>query len=123
MKYKILGSVAHNFSHSFLSWMNYVDNGYVVEDLLIAVRKADGERISVQWVPDVPPAVSLSERVLKSIAHYKSWFPEFVERSGADVAAIREFRTDLFLKPRKQIVAEAHLVDDRGKKYVSKVIF
>jgi len=123
MKYKILGSVAHNFSYSFLSWMNYVDNGYVFEDILIAARRANGERISVQWVPDVPPTVFLSERVLKGIAHYKSWLPEFVEKSGADLAGIREFRTDIFLKSNKQVAAEAHLVDDRGKKYVSKVIF
>ena len=123
MKYKILGSVAHNFSHSFLSFMNYIDNGYVVDDLLAAVRKADGERVSVQWVPDVPPPAFLTRRVLKSIAHYKIWLPELVERSGADLARIHEFRLDIFLRPNKQVAAEAHLVDDRGKEYVSKVKF
>lgn len=123
MKYKILGSVAHNFSHSFLSWMNYFDNGYVYEDLLIAARKANGERISVQWVPDAPPPAFATKRVLKSIAHYKTWLPEFVEKSGTDLAGIREFRTEIFMKPNKQVAAEAHLVDDRGKTYVSKVKF
>lgn len=123
MKYKILGSAAHNFSQSFLSWVNYFDSGYAVEDLLVAVRRADGERVSVQWVPDVPPPAFLTERVLKSIAHYKSWLPEFFEKSGTDLAGIREFRTDVFLKPNKQVAAEAHLVDDRGKKYVSIVKF
>lgn len=123
MKYKILGSVAHNFSHSFLSLMNYFDDGYVIDDLLVAVRKANGEHVSVQWVPDVPPPAFLTRRVLKSITHYKLWLPKFVERSGADLAEIHEFRTDIFLKPNKQVAAEAHLVDDRGKKYVSKVKF
>lgn len=122
MKYKILGSVAHNFSHSFLSFMNYFDNGYVVDDLVAAARKANGERVSVQWIPDSPPP-PLSRRVLKSIASYKEWLPEFVARSGADIAAVREFRTDIFLKSNKQVAAEAHLVDDRGKKYVSNVFF
>ena len=123
MKYKILRSVAHNFSHSFLSFMNYIDNGYVVDDLLLAVRKADGERVSVQWVPDVPPPAFLTRRVLKSITHYKLWLPEFVEKSGAELAVIHEFRLDIFLKPNKQVAAEAHLIDDRGKEYVSKVKF
>ena len=123
IKYKIFGSVAHNFSHSFLSSMNFFDDGHVVDDLVRIARDANGERISVQWMPDSPPPVFLTKRVLKSIAHYKSWLPQFAERSGADVAAIREFRTDIFMKRNHQIAAEAHLVDDRGKKYVRKVVF
>lgn len=103
--------------------MNYFDDGHVVDDLLMAVRNANGERVSIQWVPDSPPPAFLTMRVLKSIAHYKSWLPRFAANSGTDIAGIREFRTDIFLKPNKQIAAEAHLVDDRGKKYVSQVIF
>jgi hypothetical protein len=122
-RYKLFPSVAHNFSHSFLSYMNYFDDGHVVDDLLMAARDLNGERLSVQWVPDSPPPAYLTARVLKSIAHYKSWLPLFTERSGADFAAIREFRTDIFLKPNKQVAAEAHLVDDRGRKYVRRVIF
>src|SRR5262245_4457834 len=113
MKYKVLRSVAHNFSHSFLSFMNFVDNGYVIDDLLAAAREANGERVSVQWIPESQPP-PLSRRVLKSIVRYKEWLPEFVARSGADIAAVREFRTEIFLKSNKQVAAEAHLVDDRG---------
>ena len=29
MKYKVLKSIAHNFSHQFVSSTNYVDDGYV----------------------------------------------------------------------------------------------
>lgn len=39
MKYRILKSVAHNFSHSFVSYMNYFDDDYVIEDLLQIVRE------------------------------------------------------------------------------------
>ena len=123
MKYKILGSVAHNFSHSFLSYMNYLDNGYVVDDLVAAARKANGERVTVQWIPDAPPPKDLSRRVLKSIARYKTWLPDLAAQSGVDMAAIREFRIDIFLKQNKQVAAEAHLVDDRGKEHVANVYF
>lgn len=47
MKHKILKSVAHNFSNSFVSYMNYTDDGYVVDDLVVLARKANGERISI----------------------------------------------------------------------------
>jgi len=123
MKYRILNSVAHNFTHSFVSLMNYVDDGYVIDDLLQVARDAKGERVSIQWIPDLPPPLSLPPRVLKSIADRKTWLPSHVANSGADISAIREFRTDIYLKPNKQIAVQAYLVDDRGKEHIANVIF
>lgn len=40
MKYKVLKSIAHNLSHSFVSYTNYFDDGYVVDDLLLLARSA-----------------------------------------------------------------------------------
>src|SRR5215510_11253394 len=107
MKHRILRSVAHNFSHSFVSYTNYFDDGYVVDDLLQVVRKANGERLSIQWIPEAPVPDSLTPRILESIAYYKAWLPEHVTNSGARLEAIREFRTDIFLKPNKQVAVEA----------------
>jgi hypothetical protein len=123
MKYRLLNSVAHNFTHSFVSYMNYVDDGYVIDDLLQVARDAHGERVTIQWIPDSAPPSSLPPRVLKSIAQRKTWLPSHVANSGADIAAIREFRTDVFLKPNHQVAVEAHLVDDRGKEHIANVIF
>jgi hypothetical protein len=123
MKYSVLKSVAHNFSHSFVSFMNYVDGGYVIDDLRQLARRANGERISVHWVPDSKPQKPLPQRVLKSIANYKAQLPDFVSISGASVEAILEFRTDIFLKRNKQIAVEAYLLDDRGKEHVCAVLF
>ena len=121
MKYRNLKSIAHNFTHSFVSFMNYVDDGYVIDDLLQIAR--DGKRISIQWIPDSGPDMSLPPRVLVSIAERKSWLPSHVRNSGGDIEAIREFRTDIYLKPNKQIAVEAHLVDDRGREHVTNVYF
>jgi hypothetical protein len=123
MKYKILKSIAHNFSHSFVSSMNYVDDGHVVDDLLQLARKADGERISIHWIPDIASQKRLTPRVLKSIAIHREWLPKHVQNSGASIDAIREFRTDIFLKPNKQVAVQAYLVDDRGKEHVCDVLF
>ena len=123
MKYKILKSVAHNFSHLFVSYMNYVDDGYVIDDLLQLARKVNGERIKINWIPDTASEQYLTPRVVNSVAGYKEWLPKFFENSGASVDVIREFRTDIFLKPNKGIKVEAYLVDDRGKEYVCNVLF
>jgi hypothetical protein len=103
--------------------MNYVDDGYVIDDLRQLARQANGERISIRWIPDSERQMSLPPRVLKSIARYKEWLPDLVSSSGASIEAIREFRTDIFLKPSKQIAVEAHLVDDRGKEHICNVMF
>jgi hypothetical protein len=103
--------------------MNYVDGGYIVDDLLQLARKAGGERISIYWIPDAATQMRLTPRILKSIALHKEWLPSHVQNSGASVEMIREFRTDVFLKSNHQVAVEAHLVDDRGKKYVCNVKF
>jgi hypothetical protein len=123
MKYKILKSVAHNFSHSFVSYMNYVDHAYVIDDLLKLARNANGERIRIHWIPVVASEQFLTPRVLKSIAQHREWLPEHIHNSGASIEAIREFRTDIFQKPNKQIAVEAYLLDDRGKEHVCNVLF
>jgi hypothetical protein len=121
MKYRLLKSIAHNFTHSFVSYMNYVDDGYVIDDLLDVART--GKQISIQWLPDSRPDMTLPARVLTSIARRKAWLPSHVRTSGADINAIREFRTEIFLKPNHQVAVEAHLIDDRGKEHVANVIF
>ncbi len=123
MKYKILKSVAHNFSHSFVSYMNYFDDGHVIDDLLQLARDADGERIRVQWIPETPIPAAWPERVHKSVAHYRGWLPRHVQNSSASMDAIREFRTDIYMKRNKGIAVESYLVDSRGKEYVSNVLF
>jgi len=123
MKYKVLKAIAHNFSHSFVGYTNYFDDGHVIDDLLQLARKANGERISIQWIPESPEQAVWPARVRKSVAHYRKWLPNHVQSSGASMDAIREFRTDIYQKPNKQIAVEAHLVDDRGKEYFSNVLF
>ena len=124
MKYKILKSIAHNFTHSFVSFNNYVDDGYVIDDLRALARKANGELVSIHWIPDsLPQSPLLNTRILKSIAYWKGSLPDLVLRSGANIESINEFRTDIFLRPNRQIAVEAHLLDDRGKEHVCNVLF
>ena len=121
VRYKVLKSVAHNFSHSFVSLMNYVDDGYVIDDLREVVRKNEENRVSISWIPDARQTDVLTPRILKSVAYWKARLPDLVKASGSDIRAIREFSTEIFLKPNKQIAVEGHLTDSRGRVYVSPV--
>ena len=101
--------------------MNYVDDGHVIDDLLQLART--GERITINWIPDIASQQYLTPRVQKSVANYKQWLPKLIKNAGASIDVIREFRTDIFLKRNKQVGVEAYLVDDRGKEYVCNVLF
>ena len=121
MKYKVLKSIAHNFTHSFVSFDNYVDDSYIIDDLRQLARQANGERVSIIWIPEHSPDNRFSPRIAKSIGYYKADLLRFVRSSGADISAIKEFRTEIYLKPNKQIAVEGCIVDDRGRMYVSPV--
>jgi hypothetical protein len=92
-----------------------------MDDLRQLARRANGERVRIVWLPEQSSNESLSPRILKSVEYYKADLERFVHSSGAEIAAIREFRTEVYLLPNKQIAVEGCLVDDRGRVYVSPV--
>ena len=48
------------------------------------LSRQGGKPISIQWIPDSPPDMSLPPRVLRSIAQRKSWLPSHIRNSGGD---------------------------------------
>jgi phosphoribosylglycinamide formyltransferase 1 len=120
-KYKVLKSIAHNLSHSFVSFTNYVDDGYVIDDLRQLVRTVEGNRITIDWIPGTEQNPGLTPRVLESIKWYKPELMRMVHNMGALMSSIKEFRTEIYLKKNKQIAVEGVLVDDRGRVYEAPV--
>jgi hypothetical protein len=124
MKYKTLKAMAHNFSHSFVSYMNYVDEGYVIDDLRKLVFDSSEKRISIQWLPKKAYRFpKLSRRVRKSIRHYQAWLPKHIEKHRLSKEIISEMRTDLFVNKRYGLSVESYLRDDRGKEYKQRISF
>lgn len=120
-KYKVLKSIAHNFSHSFVSLTNYVEDGYVIDDLRRIVRKLGRERLSIVWIPEEKQSALLTSRICTSIAVFRSNLPVLVESSGGKMEMIKEFRTDIYLNKSHQIIVEGILTDDRGHTYTAPV--
>ncbi len=65
--------------------MNYVDDGYVIDDLREFVRKNENNRVSIIWIPDRQQPDELTPRILKSIAYWKVRLPDLVKASGSDI--------------------------------------
>jgi phosphoribosylglycinamide formyltransferase-1 len=119
-KYKVLKSFAHNFSHSFVSFTNYMDDGHVIDDIRKTVRERPDHKITIDWLsngstPDLTP------RIEKSVRAYKSTFIRAVHDAGALLSSIAQFRTDIYLLKNYQIAVDAVLTDDRGHTYAASV--
>ncbi|UTW09008.1 hypothetical protein [Pseudomonas benzenivorans] len=69
MKYKNIKSAIHNFGHSFVSLMNYVDQDYVIDE--IGKIHNQGYDIEINWLTrEFSPAQLESERIKKSIGYW-----------------------------------------------------
>lgn len=112
MKYKHINSAIHNFGHSFTSLMNYVDDGYVIDEL--SAIHAKGHDIEVDWLSgSFKPEALVSPRIRKSIGYWKDNLPKHLGKHEVAPAALTQL---LFVWPageRKQMLA----ADDRGKSY------
>ena len=115
MKYKNTDSALHNFGHSFVSLMNYVDDEYVV-DLLLQLAKADpGHSVTINFSSGavLPPAASANSRLRKSIGYWGDWRPRLLESQNVRSASLREI-TLVFRLTRKGIAVSVDALDDRG---------
>ena len=118
MKYKNLKSFAHNHVHSFVSYMNYFDSGYVIDDVRKAVRFPHKGPLLIHWIPELKSNVEFEEqRVYKSIVHYRNELPAHAARHEVDLEKIKEFRIEVYRLSSHQIRIDSFLIDDHGKEY------
>lgn len=86
MKYKSIRSMAHNWAHSFMSGMNYVDAGFVFEDVYEMARARRGEKVVINWIPATSEELfGFSPRVRKCVLAYRAGLHEHLERHHIDV--------------------------------------
>ena len=137
MKYKVLGSAAHNFAHSFVSRMNYHVSDYVVGHALRAALRSGDPELRVDLLTGAAePGSLLPPGVAIPLGWYVARFPHHVRSHGAGMHGVREARMRLRfdeerLRRLRQADAPARLmvpfecsveiVDDRGKVHVGVV--
>lgn len=122
MKYKLIRAMAHNWSHSFMSENNYVDGGFVFEDIHELARERRGNKVIIDWIgangANMP---CLPSRVLQCVQAYRAALPEHLARLRVDAAALRIFRTEVYVAANFQMLVRAYVVDDRNKEHVAFV--
>ena len=112
MKYKNIHAAIHNFGHSFVSLMNYVDGMYVIDDLKDI--QARGYDIEIDWLNNTfIPGQEATPAILKSTGFYCSDLKRHLQSEDVDVGRLKELKLFFPARGRKYMWA----IDDRNKEY------
>jgi len=112
MKYKNIRSAIHNFGHSFLSLMNYVDDVYV-RDELFDIRKS-GHDIEIDWLENTfTPASEARGPIIKSMAYWRADLERHLDSQDVDIDNVRGLKLVWPARGASYMWA----VDDRGKEH------
>ena len=129
--HKVLKSVSHNFGHSFVSFMNYIETDFFLGLLLKEIRKTKLNRLEVDILNnESQPKELLTPKILKSIGYWNKSFPQLVENSGSSMEFVKSAKMtiefDLTLSreypfdkrfTENPYVCEITILDDNGKEY------
>ena len=132
--HKPLKSIAHNFGHSFISLMNWINDDYFLGHLLKQARATNLNRLEVDILEGTAKPIRLTTNsICDSIEHRCNWFPTLVVNSGASMdfvsSAIMIIEFDLLTTRPSTIYSELiespftceiRIIDERGKEYNSK---
>ena len=132
--HKPLKSVSHNFGHSFISFMNYINGDYFLGHLLKQARQTNCNKLTVDVLTNaVEPIELLTDQIKQSIEHWNKWFPTLVESSGSSIVFVRSAKViiEFDLKQTRPyannleylenpFICEVVIIDDRGKEYKRK---
>lgn len=118
MKYKHIPSAVHNWTHSFMSNNNFVDGGFVYEDMLRLARERRGERIVISWIPvRTEELFGLTPRIRTCVSFYRMGLTEFLQRQKIDPVALAELRTEVYVADNFRMYVRGYALDDRGKEH------
>ncbi len=132
--HKPLKSITHNFGHSFISLMNYINDDYFMGHLFKQARKTKCNKLTVDILNNIAePTELLTDQIKKSIEYWNKWFPKLVESSGSTMdfvdSAIMTIEFDIQqTRPyagnkdylESPFVCEIVIIDDRKKEYKRK---
>jgi hypothetical protein len=90
VKYKRIDSAIHNFGHSFMSGMNYVDDDHVMYEVAAAVRQPPHELWINFSTGEIRPEAKYSPRLLKSLAFYQHGLAEHLRKHDVDPATVAD---------------------------------
>lgn len=105
-----------------MSDMNYVDGGFVYEDMYAMAREQRGEKVIISWIPATNEELfGFPPRVRKCVMAYRVGLAEHLRHHSIDAAALVEFRTEVYVAENFQMYVRAFVLDDRNREHIAFV--
>ena len=117
MKYKNIKSAIHNFGHSFVSLMNYVDDDYIIDEMNKLVTNNKLNELSINFLTgQVEPKSIETKRIKKSISYYQEWLPKHLKSHEIEPSTINQL---IFKHIQRTIGFESYItaIDNQGHKH------
>jgi hypothetical protein len=120
--YKRIRSAIHNFAHSFLSLLNYVDDEYVIDVIRSLLPRREGGELRFRFPEGaIEPGGEYPGPLRKSVEWYAANLSAHLRDEGVPPARVTELVIQACIGgrgPRFRVEA----TDDRGKRYRVDVI-
>ncbi|EHR0803243.1 hypothetical protein KS868_004573 [Vibrio parahaemolyticus] len=118
MKLKNIKGVAKNFTLSFFSGENYIDGGFVRDDIFKLANLKAGDLVRISWIPTKDEELfKLTPRLRKTVLAYRKWLPKLCESHSLPIECFEEFYISAYRADNHQVYVEAVVVDLNGKIY------
>jgi hypothetical protein len=122
MKLKNIAAFAHNFTHSYVSFENYVDGEFVFKDLKSLAYEASDKLVSIYWISSGQNELpKYTQRIIKSIEYYNEWLPKLMEQHKVELDSITDLRTDIYVAANHQLEVRSYARDLNGKEYIKSI--
>jgi len=117
MKYKHIDAMLHNFGHSFVSLMNYVDDEYILDVLPRLARKVAGHEIDINFANgEISPSGEYPVTFHKSVSYWREWLPKHMNHHRIEAQRLSDVHIRYRLvKMGHEIIVS--VTDDRGKEH------
>jgi hypothetical protein len=117
VKYKRIPALLHNFTDSFMSLVNYSDNGYAMDDLQTFLRESRDGAVTARWLPSLEVSGGdLPKNIRETLSRYAKWLPILARSMSVDVARIASMTT-VFSLDGGRVRADTVGTDDRGRTF------
>lgn len=121
MGYKRINSAIHNFAHSFVSLMNYVDDEYIIDLLPKLLRETPGHEIRFSLLDAaISPQRDFHPAFVKSIGYYRNRVWSHLKSENVEPEILRSLEFILFADI-EGLICRAEAIDDRGVLHTASV--
>lgn len=135
-KFKVLGSIAHNTAHSYLSLMNYIDGNYIVEYIFQISKANRNTSVMIDIInKSISPEMYNISQIVKSLDYLNNNFLSLLKAESMSFEHIKsaviriEFDLDKINKSEKVLGLElptyeciSEIIDINNKIHKASVV-